>query len=58
MGTMHAEQRLSGVPTARPLMAPQTPPLLESRTPWGKRKAAVRPATRKAKIIPGATSSM
>jgi hypothetical protein len=58
IGTIHAEQRLIGVPTIKPLNDPHSPPLLNILVPEeGNRNAPVNPATKKAKIIPGATSS-
>ena len=57
MGTMQAEQRVIGAPTMRPFSAPAMPRPENARlVEPGNRKASVRPAIRKAKLIPTATS--
>ena len=56
-GTMHAEQRFIAGPTNSPFSDPLIP-VAERPHPLdlGNRKASVAPATRKAKVMPSATS--
>ena len=57
-GVMHAEHRFITGPRARPCAVRLNTPPLENPVPLpgGNKKASDRPATRKAKIIPMATS--
>ena len=56
-GTMQAEHRVMAGPTIRPLRAPFSPPAANSLpVKPGKMKASMAPATRKAKVMPAATS--
>ena len=56
-GTMQAEHRVMAGPTIRPFRAPLNPPAANSLpVKPGKMNASMAPATRKAKVMPAATS--
>ena len=56
-GTMQAEHRFMAGPTSSPFSDPLIPvPEMPQPLDLGNRKASVAPATRKAKVMPSATS--